>query len=109
MLHCPVFCQDDIALTYLARYGYLPRPAAGGSYTDAAQEEEGVAHDDPGVAVTEDNVREAVTKFQEFAGLQQTGVVNNETLQLMMTPRCGFRDFEIRNRTIGEYQTQGGR
>ncbi|XP_065565312.1 matrix metalloproteinase-25-like isoform X2 [Artemia franciscana] len=35
----------------------------------------------------------AVMKFQGFAGLNQTGTLDPETIKLMNTPRCGVRDF----------------
>ena len=37
-------------------------------------------------------VSQAVQEFQAFAGLEQTGQVDNETKVLMETPRCGVRD-----------------
>jgi len=35
----------------------------------------------------------ALRKFQEFYNLEETGEVNNETLNLMQKPRCGVADF----------------
>ena len=32
-------------------------------------------------------------ELQAFAGLAQTGELDGATLELMMTPRCGVRDF----------------
>ena len=35
----------------------------------------------------------AISKFQEFAGLSVTGQLNQETVEMMKTPRCGVKDF----------------
>ena len=35
----------------------------------------------------------AISKFQEFAGLGVTGQLNQETVEMMKTPRCGVKDF----------------
>ena len=37
-------------------------------------------------------VKSAVRDFQSFAGINQTGELDEETLELMDTPRCGVRD-----------------
>ena len=66
------------ALLYLSKYGYI-QPTNG---TQAL--------------VTEDRIHEyvksAVKDFQAFAGLNQTGVLDPITVELMETPRCGVRD-----------------
>ncbi|XP_046681614.1 collagenase 3-like [Homalodisca vitripennis] len=38
------------------------------------------------------NIKDAITRFQETFGLQVTGYENEETLKLMDTPRCGNSD-----------------
>ena len=38
------------------------------------------------------NVVDAVEKFQSFAGLNPSGELDNETLELMKTPGCGKGD-----------------
>ncbi|XP_046663112.1 matrilysin-like [Homalodisca vitripennis] len=38
------------------------------------------------------NIKDAITRFQERFGLQVTGYENEETLKLMDTPRCGNSD-----------------
>ena len=35
----------------------------------------------------------AISKFQEFAGLDVTGQLNEETVEMMRKPRCGVKDF----------------
>ncbi|KAK7869885.1 hypothetical protein R5R35_006688 [Gryllus longicercus] len=61
---------------YLQKYGYVP-PGRSGS---------------AGAIYSEDNLRSAVREFQAFAGLNLTGELDNETVSLMQTPRCGVKD-----------------
>eukprot|EP00091_Calanus_sinicus_P018944 TRINITY_DN4505_c0_g1_i1.p1 TRINITY_DN4505_c0_g1~~TRINITY_DN4505_c0_g1_i1.p1 ORF type:complete len:112 (+),score=31.61 TRINITY_DN4505_c0_g1_i1:363-698(+) len=42
--------------------------------------------------VDETVLNDAVTKFQDFAGLKKTGRLDAETQKLMKTPRCGMDD-----------------
>ena len=46
-------------------------------------------------------LNEAVTKFQDFAGLEKTGRLDAETQELMKTPRCGMDD------RVANFVTQG--
>ena len=38
------------------------------------------------------DMERAIRKFQEFAGLEQTGKLSQETVQFMQMPRCGVKD-----------------
>jgi len=58
-------------IDYLAKYGYLTEPKT--------------AHDT-------DELRSALKKLQEFAGLEQTGVVDPATTELLSKVRCGLSD-----------------
>uniref|UniRef100_A0AAY4EDW1 Peptidase metallopeptidase domain-containing protein n=1 Tax=Denticeps clupeoides TaxID=299321 RepID=A0AAY4EDW1_9TELE len=60
---------------WLARYGYLPP-------SDAST----------GQLQTWSAVTQAVKAMQKFAGLVETGIADEETLQLMQTPRCSLPD-----------------
>ena len=66
------------ALIYLIKYGYLA-PRNGSA---ALMNEEGL----------EKQMQSAIRDFQAFAGLNLTGVVDEETKELMNTPRCGVKD-----------------
>ncbi|CAG7816605.1 unnamed protein product [Allacma fusca] len=66
--------SDTSAMMYLSQFGWLDPSAR-----------------KPGSAALLD-IRNAVKDFQSFAGLNQTGELDDETLQLMNMPRCGVRD-----------------
>ena len=59
----------------MTQYGYLPSTKNGKSYL-----------------LTEDGVKDAIKKMQRFGGLNETGIIDAETLQLMNSPRCGVPD-----------------
>ena len=40
-----------------------------------------------------DKIPQAVSKFQNFAGLEVTGLLDKETVEMMLKPRCGVKDF----------------
>ncbi|MFT7806534.1 matrix metalloproteinase-17-like [Arapaima gigas] len=69
--------EDDSTglVDWLTRYGYLPPPDPSTGQLQAW------------TAVTE-----AVRAMQNFAGLKETGVVDEDTLNLMRTPRCSLPD-----------------
>ena len=71
--------QDNTrALVYLMKYGYVaPRNGTSALLTEEALNK---------------YVKSAVMDFQAFAGLNQTGEVDDLTQELMETPRCGVRD-----------------
>ncbi|KAH3887079.1 matrilysin-like [Dreissena polymorpha] len=59
--------------SYLERFGYLD------------ESKEGRQHD-------ETSRSNAIREFQEMAGLKVTGVMNQETIDKMLAPRCGLPD-----------------
>jgi len=59
---------------YLAKFGYLKTGTSG--KTAALQ-----------------SLDSAISDFQAFAGLEQTGELDEETVKMMHTPRCGVKDF----------------
>lgn len=63
------------ALNYLRRYGYM-------------NESSMLA----GSLVAEQAFNEAVLGFQRFAGINETGIVDSQTMTFMQMPRCGNKD-----------------
>lgn len=41
------------------------------------------------------DLRSAIQRFQEFAGLPTTGELDNRTKKKMKQPRCGMQDVEM--------------
>ena len=66
------------AAQYLTQYGYVP-PSKTGSLVAA------------GGGMTR-HMKDALLEMQRFLGLEQTGEIDAETLELMGRPRCGVKD-----------------
>ena len=45
-----------------------------------------------------DSLKNYIIEFQSFAGLPQTGDLDEETVVMMNKPRCGVKDGEASNR-----------
>ncbi|XP_054159824.1 stromelysin-3-like [Oppia nitens] len=60
-------------MLYLQRFGYMNESVAAN-------------------LVSEKTYSDAVLEFQRFAGLNQTGLLDDETIQTMNSPRCGNKD-----------------
>jgi hypothetical protein len=73
-----VKAEGERDLIYLMKYGYMESKEG----TAALQTEQGLQR----------KIKKAVMDFQAFAGLNQTGVVDGKTREMMETPRCGVRD-----------------
>jgi len=75
VLPCTIAQDVELeAIDYLTEYGYFE------------------TNDGTKPVVDETALSSAVKKFQEFAGLRQTGILDQETQKLMKTPRCGMDD-----------------
>ena len=79
---------------YLVKYGYM----------DGQREGEKSAP-----LLSRDGLKDYVREFQAFAGLPQTGELDQDTVELMKTPRCGVKDIVGRGSTTRKkrYALQG--
>ena len=90
--------EETRAMIYLMRYGYVEP----GKWSNALVTERQYT----------DYVGQAVMEFQSFAGLEQTGLLDNVTMELMMIPRCGVRDIVGHGATVKRrkrYALQGSK
>ena len=71
--HLHLQSEQHLAENYLTNYGYLK--LARTTKTAALR-----------------SINSAVTSFQAFAGLKQTGELDAQTMEMMRTPRCGVKD-----------------
>jgi len=80
----PIIDPEDVAavgenesksIDFLTKYGYLPRAEEGKSFL-----------------MTDDGVKNAIKQMQKYGGLNQTGIIDEKTLELMNSPRCGVPD-----------------
>jgi matrix metalloproteinase-16 (membrane-inserted) len=69
---------DDSVQRYLTQFGYMEKTADGAF-----------------ALRTEESVRNAIKEMQEFAGIPVTGRLDQRTLKLLRTPRCGLPDKNI--------------
>ncbi|XP_069689646.1 matrix metalloproteinase-14-like [Periplaneta americana] len=90
--------MDMGAMAYLVQFGYMDPQ---------------VMKNDSGM--TDDKMEEmmttAVADFQKFVGLEATGKVNEETHDMMQTPRCGVKDkhdFDEKKNMGKRYKIFGG-
>ncbi|XP_064105371.1 matrix metalloproteinase-20-like [Macrobrachium nipponense] len=65
------------ALMYLTKFGYMD-PAS--------------TNPNSGALLSAESVHKSIMEFQAFAGLNQTGQLDDATIQMMNTPRCGVKD-----------------
>jgi len=72
--------KDDLtgAMMYLMKYGYM----------DTHSHNEGKSAQ----LLSRDGLKDYLMNFQAFAGIDQTGVLDEETIHYMNMPRCGVKD-----------------
>jgi len=75
--------EESKAVDYLKQFGYIDNDI--GEYVDFAV------------------FTDAVKQFQDFAGIDATGTIDEETKQLMESPRCGIQD------KSSDYSLQGSK
>jgi len=69
--------SESQAMMYLSRFGYL---------------DPSLQNPTSGSLISGDTIRTAIAEFQSFAGLNATGILDEETAKLMGQPRCGVKD-----------------
>ena len=83
-------------IKYLNKFGYLPSVFNGKL-----------------PLINQEGLEKSLEKFQSFVGLKMTGVIDQETLELMETPRCSHPDFVKEDRKSNlrrkRYALQGSR
>merc|ERR1712013_120531 len=103
---CDAF-ESAATINYLKKFGYISEATPGPG--DIPQNSPGLGNT-PGRPKngSSESVSKAVKTFQEFAGLEATGEVDEETLKLMELPRCGVRDLVAKlPGNVSRYQAQG--
>lgn len=63
------------AMMYLQRFGYMDQTKGNSASL-----------------LTEETVINSIKDFQRFAGLNETGILDNQTFTMMNMPRCGVKD-----------------
>merc|ERR1719342_2009979 len=103
---CDAF-ESATTINYLKKFGYISEATPGPG---------DIPQNSPGLGITpgrpkngsSESVSKAIKTFQEFAGLEATGEVDEETLKLMELPRCGVRDLVAKlPGNVSRYQAQG--
>lgn len=74
---------------YLSRFGYLESPSTTAFGPARASAVAGVPESE---GAFDDNTRRALESFQRFVGLEENGRLDEPTLRMMQTPRCGVPD-----------------
>jgi len=65
----------DLAEKYLKSYGYMKKINSNDKFASLQ------------------SLDKAISKFQGFAGLEMTGQLDKQTVEMMQRPRCGVKDF----------------
>jgi len=45
-----------------------------------------------GELLSEKDIRQSILEMQRFAGIPASGILDDDTVKLMETPRCGMKD-----------------
>lgn len=86
LVNCAPTTDITSAAGYLSRYGYLTQRS--------------------NALTSQETLTTALRNFQAFAGLNVTGELDNQTLKLMSTPRCGVMDVDALDRNDSHVRTK---
>ena len=73
-------------IKYLFQFGYIQ------DISLRANNNQNKSYTLPLISENSDEVKNAILEFQDFAGLQKSGKLDEPTLKLMQAPRCGVSD-----------------
>ena len=82
----PTQAIDKSTVNYLKKFGYLK----------TAKSEQPVQSQ----LMDQQSLITAVKEFQTFGGVVKTGIIDEDTLELMRTPRCGLQDVKEEDRVV---------
>lgn len=68
--------NDIDAIGYLQKFGFMNESSSGASAN----------------LISSESYSEAIVEFQQFAQINESGILDSETLKWMNTPRCGNKD-----------------
>ena len=88
---------DSSTVNYLKKLGYLTTAKSEQSVQPYLTDQE--------ILIT------AVKQFQTFGGVSETGILDEDTLELMRTPRCGLPDVKVKDgpARMKRFAVQGSR
>lgn len=75
----------------MQKYGYLEAP---NSFQEGLQVE---------FLYAENSIIDGIKNIQKFGSLEQTGIVDENTIKLMNSPRCGTKDIESHQKRRKRY------
>ncbi|XP_076309995.1 stromelysin-3-like [Tachypleus tridentatus] len=90
----PVQYSEADALKYLNHFGYTDEESSRSSSM-----------------MDYSSVTKGIKNFQKFAGLDETGILDNETISMMIMPRCGISDTDAPNNSTRKkrYSLEGSK
>jgi hypothetical protein len=96
--------EVDRLQSYLKRFGYI-RPDKEKPYGLKVDLKKAIEQPKP--RLFDNSTEKALRLFQEFNKLKITGVLDKETINLMLKPRCGLPDLVISEGQIQDYVYSG--
>jgi acylphosphatase len=97
--------QVEQTYEYLKQYGYFPNRSLARRYPNWRP---ALAFDPPDPSVYDEHLQKAVELFQRANGLSPTGEIDQDTVEVMQRPRCGFPD-NVVDDDVASFVVQGNR